>query len=337
MRKVGCLILSGALFIICAWKGYVDFVAPKRLSEKAVQTTSQYAFKCAQDCFDKKQERTYESKNDLLCKSIIRKGTQLEICQNPVGGNGYHSGDHLLKQSQFRIQIKKGEKTSANFTIDIGKGKTALLDRNIAYAFSNANVFFSWIKHIDAPKQDLLILKIIDSRTGESIAEKEIFARTCCLVNPTIDYDQKTSKLLFSWNDWNCPEDQNLFYGTMDIVPSLQRYTGFKFIQLNSGDKWDKRNPAFFKDGEKHYLTYATGDRWGWASYSGKYSIGICIIDDRLEPVGYRMVALRQNIGKALKIENGYLYYEILSEDVSKLEEIRKIRIIDTFELKPEK
>jgi hypothetical protein len=334
MRKVGCLIICIALVVVCAWKGYVDFVVPKRLSEKAVQTTSQYAFKCAQDCFDKKQERIYESKNGLLCKRIIGGGAQIEICQNPVGGNGYYSGDSLLKQGQFRIQIKKGEKTSAIFTIDIGKGKTALLDRDIAYAFSDAYVFFSWIKHIHAPEQDLLILKIIDSRTGESIAEKEIFAKTCCLVNPAIDYDEKTSKLLFSWNDWSCPEDQNLFYGTMDIAPSLQRYTGLKVIQLNSGDKWDKRNPVFFKDGEKNYLTYATGDRWGWASYSGKYSIGICIIDDRFEPVGYRMVASRQNIGKALKIENGYLYYELFSEDESTLMEIRKIRITDAFKLK---
>lgn len=122
-----------------------------------------------------------------------------------------------------------------------------------------------------------------------------------------------------------------MFFGILDVNQLLPDNLMFAPQQLVFHDKWDKRNPYFLHDKDKIYLIYTTGDHWRWLAYTGRQSIGVYAMDDMIQPVEYRIIAAQKPLGRVLKIENGYLWYELLSQDASHVEELRKIQISKAF------
>jgi hypothetical protein len=123
-----------------------------------------------------------------------------------------------------------------------------------------------------------------------------------------------------------------MFFGILDESRLLQDNLVLAPKQLAFKDKWDKRNPYFLHDDDKIYLIYTTGDHWGWLAYTGRRSIGVYAMDAMIQPGQYHIIAAQKPLGKVLKIENGYACYEVLSQDASHVEELRKIHISKTFQ-----
>lgn len=336
MRKIGWQILGGILVIALIGGWYAEIFAPQRLIKHAVETTINYSTRCelANGWIDAnaKPSRLYESKDGLACRRMALNDTEIEICHRSLILPVQNAGVHPLAQNQLKIQIRSQKyHFNADSIIDIGSNRIAAADRDIAVAFSKANIYLGWVRQLDAAKQHAITLRIIDGRTGDQRLEKQIYQAACCIVNLSMYYDRNRSKLLFTWNNWSYPDHRNMFFGILDGYQLLHDNLMFVPRQLVFNDKWDKRNPYFLQDNDKIYLIYTTGDHWGWLAYSGRQSIGVYVMDDTMQPVEYRIIAAHEPLGKVLKIENGYLCYEMLSQDASRIEELRKIDISKAF------
>jgi hypothetical protein len=336
MRKFGLQILGGILVIALIGGWYVEIFAPQRLIKHAVEATTNYSTRCelADEWIDSnaKPSRSSESKDGLACRRIVSNDTEIEICHRSLTHPIQNAGARPLKQNQLQIKVRSQKyHFNADSIIDIGGNRIAAADRDIAVAFSRANIYLGWLSQLDAAQQYAITLRIIDGRSGDQRLEKQIYRAACCIVNLSMYYDRNRSKLLFTWNNWSYPDHRNMFFGILDVYQLLHDNLMFVPRQLVFHDKWDKRNPYFLQDNEKIYLIYTTGDHWGWLAYSGRQSIGVYAMDDTIQPVAYRIIAAHQPLGKVLKIENGYLCYEILSQDASRVEELRKIHISKAF------
>ncbi|MGD9009647.1 MAG: hypothetical protein PVG41_17105 [Desulfobacteraceae bacterium] len=337
MRKIGLQILGGILAIALIWGWYVTIYVPKRLINHAVETTINASTRCEfEDEWidaDAPPLRLYESKGGLACRRIALNDTEIEICQRSLIQTARNAGVRPLKQNQLKIQVRSQKyHFNADSIIDVGGNRIAAADRDIAVASSKTHIYIGWVRQLDPAQQSVITLRVIDNRKGTQRLEKQIYRTACCLVNLSMYYDQNRSKLLFTWNNWRYPDHKNIFFAVLDVYKLLHDNQMLVPIQLVFNDKWDKRNPYFLNDNDKIYLIYTTGDHWGWLAYSGRQRIGVYTMDDAIQPVDYRIIAARNPLGKVLKIENGYLCYQMLSQDASRVEELRKIDISKTFQ-----
>ena len=336
MRKFGSLAIACILAVTGLWAWYVEVHVPKGLLEKAADATARYSSSCEDECTNmlKAQTQYSESTFGLTCRRIDVEDAQFEICHRSLINPGNVGNADTLKQNQLKIRTRSlSSDISTDSIIDIGSKKTTATDRDVSYSSSDAHIFLGWIRQGDISERYSIFLKIIDGGTGDNLMDEEIFSKKCCIVNLSISYNRKNSKLLLAWNDWSHADDQNLFYAFLDITQLLNGDLNFEPIQLNTGDKWDKRSPYFLKDGEETYLVYVTGDHWGWLSYSGRQSIGVCAMSNANSPTAYQIVASNNPVGKVLKIKNGVLYYEVLSMSTLRPAEIRKMPLNRVFKM----
>jgi hypothetical protein len=332
MWKTGWKILGGTLVIACIWCWYVEIYTPRRLIEKAVEATAKYSKPCdAEDQWgdlDAKPSFMVASKDGLTCRRTTFGDGQIDICHKPIVAAKPQADKASLKSNQLKVRFQSRKQSiDTRSIVDFGGSTMVSSNRDVALAFSNTHIFVGWIRQEDAAPQEAITLRMIDIRSGNQRLEKGIYRAACCLVNLALHYDPKHAKLLLAWNDWSLPDDRNLFFGELDVNQLLRDNQQFAPKQVAFKDKWDKRNPYFLRDNDKIYLIYTTGDHWGWLSYSGRQSIGVYTMDETHQPAGYYLVAAIRPLGKVLKIENGYLWYELLSQDASRIEEIRKISL----------
>jgi hypothetical protein len=332
MLKLGCLIFVCILIMVCTGVWYKEVYAPSRLIENAAKATSEYSSKREDEwamTFIKGQQ-DYREQRDLFCRGITLDDVEFDVCSKSVTIQR-ENAEPALMDSQIGITARSLKYNfSKEFVIDLGRGKFALSDRDLSISSSSSYIFVGWVRQLESPERYSIFLRVIDGKTGKDLLEREIFSKGFGIANLSIGYDRSSSKLLFVWNDWSYSGGEDLFYGILDVEQILGGRIEFSHKQIMVGDKWDKRNPYFLRDGERTYLINTTGDHWGLLSYSGRQSIGISVIGNNLEPMEYSIIASEGTVGKALKIEGGYVYYELLSEDGSRVEEIRKIRFSDT-------
>lgn len=327
--SIGCIL---AIACIVGW--YRQIHVPKRMINQAVETTANHSSLC--ELADKKidadlkLQRLSESKDGLTCRRIDLNDAEIEICQRSLVNQ--NANDRLLKQTQLKIRVRSQKYLfDTDSIVDIGGDRIAFAERDIAVVSSKTHIYFGWARQLDAARQYAITVRAFDRHTGEQQSEKEVHRTDCCIVNLSMHYEQHRSKLLFAWNNWSYPDDSNLFFGQLDVNRLQHDNLKFTPTQLVFHDRWDKRNPYFLQDGDKIYLIYTTGDHWGWLAYSGRRSIGVYVMDDAIQPVEYRIIAAQKPLGKVLKIENGDLCYELLLQDASRVEALRKIHISKAF------
>lgn len=338
MLKYGLLIFGGILVIVCIWEWFVDIYVPRRMIANAVEITANQSTRCNIEDesieSDANLSQVVESIDNLRCRFFTLSDGQIEICHSDFVSSRQNTEDVPLKQNQLKIRfLSRRHDVDTSSIIDIGDNRITASFRDVAVSFSNTHIFVGWIRRQDTTKQDAITLRVIEIRTGKQRLEKEIYYKACCLVNLTLRYDPKRDKLLLAWNDWSNPDNRNLFFGGLDVNQLLQGNPLFVPKQPVFKDKWDKRNPYFLCDNDKIYLIYTTGDRWGLLAYSGRQSIGICTMEEINQAKGYYFISAEKPLGKVLKIENGLLWYEVLSQDASRIEEIRKIKLNKAFKV----
>lgn len=338
MWKYAFSTLIGITAIICAGLWYVEILIPQRLFDSAIENTSKYSSICENVAIladrPAKPPLENESKRGLACRRIDLNAAEIEICHKSFIAPKTMTDVIPLKQNQIKIRARSVKYDfDANYIIDIGTGKIADSHRDVSVTSSSSYIFFGYVRQMGSPERYAISIRVLDSHTGKNLLEKEIFSKHCCIENLTISYDRRRSKLLFAWNDWSHNDDKNLFLGVLDEKQLLNGNVSFLVKQIVLKDKWDKRNPYFLIDNEKIYLVYATGDHWGWLSYSGRPSVGLYAINDKGEPTQYYIIASKKAVGKVLKIQNDYLYYELLDVGHSRVVETRKIHLNDMFKI----